>query len=464
MSKSISIESDAFLMGRHEKTTANSKERISLRIHGKPAPYIPSEHDRAEINKNLVIKDIIQRALGNRGKGLPPVVVNTQTVAKPTTYNPNDAFYGRPLNEEDTGKIAAIRLTKDAEGNSSYVAMTPLKDIKNSRPAVLSTPQRNSVEPPEYLETPDTKTRLTERQDFGGLVTYRKPANDEPQKGQKRKRETDETSDEELEQKNCSATLTKKDLQKVDQWRAKHGKSRGKSQKNVMGNRTAQEAFAEINMADNSKKEWLHLFAFRFKGPDGQTAENLVAGTRDANTAMWLIAEDHVEALLRKGHTVKLDIAVSVYKGTNVAKKIEYKITAKGREPILFSFDTKTTIRPSVIDNKYAAKLFSGQYNLKSSQESTEEPFQRSSQTSDDENDRPRKKQRFLETELDRRSNSKERSQDSSQSSSQTFDNDNEPCRKKGRFEQAELDSRKKQLFTTKLTRQRSHSDSMDIS
>ena len=153
-------------------------------------------------------------------------------------------------------------------------------------------------------------------------------------------------------------------------------RKKGRSQKAVMGNVSAQtivtKLFDQATLTDALNKmelsqearadivkqfedfsaEWLHLIDYAKVGQAGQIRANLVAGSREANSMMMII-ESYTNDQLKKGSGVFIEVEARIAKD-DIAKKIIMRVTTENpqmtTEIIINPF---TKIRPVVQAKPY---------------------------------------------------------------------------------------------------------------
>ncbi|MCE3232212.1 MAG: hypothetical protein K0R98_469 [Rickettsiaceae bacterium] len=167
----------------------------------------------------------------------------------------------------------------------------------------------------------------------------------------------------------------------IESFRAKKRKD---SQNKVAGASANVTAFeAEQKAYDGEKWEWLHLIAFRFLGQEAQKLDNLVAGTKHANTAMLVLAEQHIEELSLINGSLDLQVTAMVDPENNIADSIEYKIMIKGKPNIILDFNAREIRVPSKLDGDYSIKAIKKKLSLEDSESSTDASQNTQSETED---------------------------------------------------------------------------------
>ena len=229
-----------------------------------------------------------------------------------STYNP----FGRFSTEK---KLAVVPLTgKHAEisGSLPDAIQSALDEIVAAEAAVLVTPKetpardRDGRWPPTIATTADDTLHLSMVTPFA--VLYSSEA------GKERATSTGLGSPL-VEGVATTSGLLGLRGEDVD---SHSGKKRSSSQEQVKGGSAGAEASALGFPVDGENRwEWLHLVAHSMGGAtvvdgrpvevqDAQVPENLVLGTREANTEM-IVAEESIKSLTKK-YKIKADVVVSV--------------------------------------------------------------------------------------------------------------------------------------------------------
>lgn len=163
-------------------------------------------------------------------------------------------------------------------------------------------------------------------------------------------------------QKYQELRLTKEDyLARIEQRSTQ--KHRSPSQPSAMGRKGRKKYASATREAEKvgfkpGAFEWLHLIAYFMYGNEGQKHENLVGGTRDANTAMMFV-EEFIPLLLENfPFGIVIKVAADLFPGTHFAKNIIYKIetilqNGNTKTFMTFEFDAQRQSKPDMIEREY---------------------------------------------------------------------------------------------------------------
>jgi len=259
----------------------------------------------------------------------------------------SEHFYGRAVGEDKTGKHAGV-IKNEEDG---FNAISPVPSKYSRRADRFGTPATDIKAFPKSVYT-QSGTKLRKSKDVGSFAFYSERmdmAYDKERKDNDKKHDTEEIIKE--------LVLTRESIEEAEKEIAQRKNNRGKSQNSLMGTSAKQHAYeSKVSNNPNEAWEWLHLVGFRFLGTKGQDKENLVGGTNNANTDMLVCIEQHIKPLVREKGQVTLCVKASVQKGTKIADKIDYKISADNMKDINYSFDARTkNPTPSVV-GKYTKK------------------------------------------------------------------------------------------------------------
>lgn len=300
------------------------------------------DRTRSILRRGFAVEDKPLGRVSRRLQGLPP---EFSPMRDEVRSGGSGVFYGRARSDAETGKHALLH---ESPESGRVKGITPLKDEEGSRPvATFGTPSPGKVYP-RSVETPGG-TKLERVLDFGACAFYEEAAKFAP---------SVPAIADDFEAKTFSITLTPEMLREVKQECARNNGRRTRSQHSVMGGSAGGEVERMgVKSADDEKWEWLHLVAHRLIGGRGQVPENLVAGTYHANTAMLLVAEQHIEKMVRENRPVILEVSAYLKEGSQVASRIDYSIKVEGARDINFTFDARTQVKPPLVVGKYTEEL-----------------------------------------------------------------------------------------------------------
>jgi hypothetical protein len=292
--------------------------------------------------------------------GLPPL--------PPRKWYGWGSFYGRARIGSQTGKTAALALSP---GGKNYNGLSPLTNNPKSRPARFAT-LPSSAELPLYLDTPGG-TKLKFQSNFNQMIIYEEvvfPKANENKENISTNIHAKKTRN--LEARTFSTVITVATMEKAEKQIAQNNGRRICSQQQVKGGKASGEyrqytleellaiakTPAQFILLQETPKEWNHLIAHRIMANDAQVPENLVAGTKHANTNMLLVIEQHLtKEFVLQNEPVTLDVTAWVKPGTDCARTIDYAVKLKEMPVLLFKFDMNATTKPSVIVGEIAAKV-----------------------------------------------------------------------------------------------------------
>ncbi len=278
-----------------------------------------------------------------RGQEPENIVLPTQPTSKRPRTSEN--FYGRAIGEHKTGKHAGV-IKNEEDG---FNIMSPVPSRYSRRADRLGTPSTDVKGFPKSVYT-QSGTKLKKSKDVGSFAFYSEKMDyDRKRKDSDINYDTEEVSKELI--------LTRESIEKVEKEIAKRKNNRGKSQNSLMGGSAKQHAHeSKVSNNPNEAWEWLHLVGFQFLGTKGQDRENLVGGTNSANTDMLVVAEQHIKSLVKEKGEVTLGVKATIQKGTKIADKIDYKISADNMKDVNYSFDARTKKPTPAVVGKYTQK------------------------------------------------------------------------------------------------------------
>lgn len=277
--------------------------------------------------------------------------------------------FGRYEPRQNTDKYSAIMFSPTGSitpNTMNDIAMEWEANVTQFRPAHVWAPSGGTT--PQWIQTPGG-TQLTYASKYGKVRFYtnRPGARNTSSsvtvvalKAQGRPLPPN------TNQKVAVGTLS---LAKLNNWA---GRKRKPDQKTVMGGVSArQEALHAGYDADEGRGwQWLHLIAHSMGGDDRygpQSADNLVAGTEEANTEMIVVEETIKNLLVENLNVDRIDViaTATLRPNTHVATEISYQFTAyHGSNAVgtwMKSFKTLERYRPfSVEENilKIAASRY----------------------------------------------------------------------------------------------------------